>query len=159
MNDKPHSTKGVVFGLRPGTASGVAILRYNGQRADAEHPGVGYSLRGYIVTNLTPDHLRTWIYDQAAAHEGKILVALSKAASPSAHIDRLLHMVGSLGVKTVYRPVLATDVFCSDRRIRAAYLDHVIARRPLVRLATNQALYAAIHDWHWPDPLVLSDAS
>lgn len=148
-----HNTKGVIFGLRAGTASGVAILRYNGTRFSPAQPGVGYSLRGYVVTNRTPDHVRTWIYDQAAAHEGRILVALSKPAESTPHVMRVLHMVRSLGVAIVDRPMLATDVYCTNARIGAAYLDHVIARRPLVRLATNQALYAAIHDWRWPDPL------
>lgn len=148
-----HNTKGVIFGLRAGTASGVAILRYNGALGSPDHQGLGYSLRGFIVTNLTPDHVRTWIYDQAASHEGRILVALSKPAERTPHVMRILHMVRSLGVAVVDRPMLATDVYCSNERIGAAYLDHVIAKRPLVRLATNQALYAAIHDWGWPDPL------
>jgi hypothetical protein len=157
--NRSHTTRGIVFGLRPGLASGVALLDYDHTAITPNHPELGYRLRGYIVTNLTPDHLKTWIFELAANHNNRVLIALSKTAAPTHHAAQLRKMAGTLGVPVVDRPMLATDVYCSDQRISAAHFDHVIAKRPLVRLATNQALYAAIHDWGWPDPHRQFDAA
>jgi hypothetical protein len=147
------TTSGVVLGVRPGLSSGIALLSYSRAHASVAHPEIGYGLRGWVITNFTPDNLRSWVTSLAEQHRGQVLLAIDTPQLPSRHADALVARAHACGVPVVERPSLAVDAFATDTRIQAAHLHQVIKGRPLVRLATNQALFAAIHDWSWPDTI------
>lgn len=147
------TTAGVILGLRPGLSSGLALLSYSTRLASPRHPEIGYGLRGWAITNLTPSNLRSWVNQLVAQFNGQVMLAIDFPTLPSRHAEALLSRAHGCGVAVVERSSLDVDHFASDSRVQAAHLHQVIKSRPLVRLAVNQALYAAVHDWDWPDPL------
>lgn len=138
----------VIIGADPGATCGIALLMPDG-------PPLVYSCNHHAAYGLV-----SWLIE---ANEGPAdIIAAGEAFVPGRGAGA--RMTGAAVTRSLiddlddllgwhWRSAAAVKPWATDRRLDAAGLLTITAKMPDGRDAARHALFAAVHDAGWPDPL------